>query len=157
MWKVGPLSIKVKLTLLKQYDVELLRKIPDYGKLIRVIGWIKFKTLFGWTEPSHAIIDSGAHTSLIPLSLWQEIDVKIISDYYVRGLVPKPECKIDVKVGWIEGKIVDEYGNSTPKIKFRAFLALVDNIPLIIGFKDLLEKFLIKINPVANQAFIEIR
>jgi hypothetical protein len=83
--------------------------------------------------------------------------VKIISDHYVRGLVPKPECKIDVKVGWVKGRIVDEEGNFTPEIKFRAFLALVDNIPLIVGFKDLLEKYLIQINPAANQAFIEAR
>jgi len=42
--------------------------------------------------------------------------------------VPKRECKIDVKVGWVIGKIVDKQGNATPETKFRAFLALVDNI-----------------------------
>lgn len=157
MWKAGRLSIKIKLTLLRQYDVELLKKIPDYGELIRIIGWVRFKAPNGWTEPNRAIIDTGAHTSLLPLSLWQELDVKIISDHYVRGLVPKPECKIDVKIGWITEEIIDEEGNSTPEIKFRAFLASVDNIPLIAGFKDLLEKYLIQIDPTTNQAFIEPR
>jgi len=67
-----------------------------------------------------AIIDTGAFTSLIPLSLWKELEVEILTDYFVRGLVPKKICKIDVNVGWITGKIVDKFGNSSSEIKFRA-------------------------------------
>ncbi len=137
--------------------MKLLKKIPDYGILLRIICWIQFKKAEGWTKLFPAIVDTGAHTSLIPLSLWQGLKTEIISDHYVRGLVPKPECKIDVKVGWVTGRIADEKGNLTPEIKFRAFLALTDNIPLIVGFKDLLEKYLIHIDPTANQAFIETR
>jgi len=125
---VGRLSIRVNLTIIKQFDVELLKKVPDYGGLLRILGWVQFRTSNGWTEPSQGIIDTGAHTSLLPLSLWQELDVEIISEHYVRGLVPKRECKIDVKVGWVIGKIVDKQGNATPETKFRGFLALVDNI-----------------------------
>lgn len=93
---------------------------------------------------------------MLPLSLWQELDVKIISDHYVRGLVPKKECKIDVKIGWVTGKIVDE-GNAAPETRFRAFLALVDNIPLIVGFKDLLEKYHIDIDAATGKAFIKTK
>jgi hypothetical protein len=157
MLKVGRLYIRVNLTLLKQFDIELLKKVPNYDELLRVIGWIQFKASKSWTEPSRAIIDTGAHTSLLPLSLWKEIDAEIISDHYVRGLVPKPECKIDVKVGWVSDKIVDWQGNETPEIKFRAFLASVDNIPLILGFKDLLERYSINIDAVKGKAFIETK
>jgi hypothetical protein len=155
--KAGRLYIRVNLTLLRQFDVELLKKIHDYGGLLRVVGWVRFKASRGWTEPSRAIVDTGAHTSLLPLSLWEEIDTEIISDYQVRGLVPNPECKIDVKVGWVTGRIVDGQGNETPETKFRAFLALVDNIPLIIGFKDFLEKYRINIDAVEGEAFIETK
>jgi len=88
-------------------------KIPDYGVLLRIVCWIWFRKAEGWTRLFLAIVDTGAHTSLIPLSLWRELKTEIISDHYVRGLVPKPECKIDVKVGWVVGKIVNEEGNST--------------------------------------------
>ncbi|MCS4540933.1 MAG: hypothetical protein HY929_01210 [Euryarchaeota archaeon] len=152
---MGRLSIRVNLAFVKQFDVELLKKVPDYDGLLRLVCDISFKTTKGWTEAEDAIIDTGAHTSLLPLSLWQELDVKIISDHYVRGLVPKPECKIDVKVGWVTGKIIDEHENSTPEIKFRAFLALVDNIPLIMGFKDLLERYHIDIDAMVSKASIE--
>jgi hypothetical protein len=111
----------------------------------------------GWTEAEYAILNTGAHTSLLPLSLWEELDVQIIADYFVRGLVPKEECKVEVKVGWIKGKIVDKKGNATPETKFKAFLALTDKIPLIVGFKDLLDKYRISIDASTGKAFIETK
>jgi hypothetical protein len=71
--------------------------------------------------------------------------------------VPKKECKIDVKVGWVTGRIVDEQGNASPQKRFRSYFALADNIPLIVGFKDLLEKYRIEINASTNEAFIETK
>lgn len=152
---MGQLSIRVNLTILKQFDIELLEKVPDYGEFLRIVGWVQFKKLKGWTEPSQAIIDTGAYTSLFPISLWQDFEVKIISDHYVRGLVPKKQCKIDVRIGWISCKVIDKEGNITPEIKFRAFLALVDNIPLILGLKDLLDKFKLIIDPIEKSGYIE--
>ena len=79
-----------------------------------------------------------------------------MAEHYVRSLVPKKECKIDVKVGWVTGVLVDDLGNETPEIKFRAFLALVDNIPLIVGFKDLLDRFKLTISPTDRIGYIEL-
>ncbi|MBS7623723.1 hypothetical protein KEJ39_08680 [Candidatus Bathyarchaeota archaeon] len=62
-----------------------------------------------------------------------------------------------MKIGWVAGKVVDEHGNATPEMKSRAFSALVENIPLIIGFKDLLEKYHIDIDAKSGRAFIERR
>lgn len=116
---------------------------------------MRFKTPDDWTEARYAIVDTGAHTSLLPLSLWKELDVRILADHFVRGLVPREECKIDVRVGWVKGRIVDKEGNSTPQVEFRAFLALTDSIPLIVGFKDLLDKLRLEIDPATGRAFIE--
>lgn len=155
MWKVGRQSIKVNLRIVNEYDFELINRIPDYDGLIRILCDIRFKTVNGWAIAESAIIDTGAFTSLLPLSLWEELEVEILADYFVRGLVPKKDCKIDVKIGWIKGKIVDKTGNTTPETKFRAFLAMVDNIPLVIGFKDLLEKFKLIINSINKIAYLE--
>ncbi|MGQ9469351.1 MAG: hypothetical protein ACUVTD_05940 [Nitrososphaerales archaeon] len=81
--------------------------------------------------------------------------MEIMAGHYVRGLVPKKGRKIDVKVGQAIGVLVDDIGNSTPETSFRAFLALVDNIPLIIGFKDLLDKFKLIIEPKDRIGYIE--
>lgn len=155
MWRAGRQSIRIKLRIINQYDLELSKRIPDYGALLRILCDVRFWAPNGWTEAEYAILDTGAHTSLLPLSLWRGLGVQIIADHFVRGLVPKKECKIAVKVGWVKGKIVDKEGNSTPETNFKAFLALTDNIPLIVGFKDLLEKYRINIDVTRDKAFIE--
>ena len=152
---MGRLSIKVNLRIVNEFDFDLTEKIPDYDGLIRILCDIRFKTLNGWSIAESAIIDTGAFTSILPLSLWEELEVEILANYFVRGLVPKKECKINVKVGWIKGRIVDNEGNATFETKFRAFLALVDTIPIIIGFKDLLEKFKLIVNSIEKIAYLE--
>ncbi len=153
---MGRLYIRINIHLIKQYDLELLRRVKDYNGLIRVVCDIRFRTPTEWTDAREAIIDTGAHTTLIPESLWKKLDVQILADYFVRGLVPMEECKIEVKVGWVTGMIVDEVGNATPETRFRAFLASLDNIPLIIGFKDLLDRFSVRIDPLKGTGFIEV-
>ncbi|MEM3562426.1 MAG: hypothetical protein QXS27_01570 [Candidatus Jordarchaeaceae archaeon] len=54
-----------------------------------------------------------------------------------------------------KGKIVDKKGNAMPETKFKAFLALTDKIPLIVGFKDVLERYRIRIDVPIGKAFIE--
>jgi hypothetical protein len=71
MLRAGRLSIRVNLTFIKQVDVELLDKVPDYNGLLRLVCDISFKTREGWTDPEQAIIDTGAYMSLLPLSVWQ--------------------------------------------------------------------------------------
>ncbi len=157
MWKAGRLSIKVNLRIVNEYDLGLTKRIPDCDGLLRILCDVRFKTPNGWTEAEYAIVDTGAHTSLLPSSLWKELGVQILADYFVRGIVPKKECTLEVQVGWVKGKIVDKEGNSTPEMKFRAFLAQTDNIPLIVGFKDLLDKLRLDIDAIKGKAFIETK
>jgi hypothetical protein len=68
---VGRLSIKVNLRIVNEFDFDLTEKIPDYDGLIRILCDIRFKTLNGWSIAESAIIDTGAFTSILPLSLWE--------------------------------------------------------------------------------------
>lgn len=152
---LGRISIRVKLFFRKIYDLDLLRKLPDYNSLLRLSCIMKFKTKDGWTELKNAIVDTGAHTTLIPLSLWKRLQVNLLADHHVRGLVPKEECKLAVKVGWVAAVIIDPKGNQTGEIKLRAFLASTDEIPIIVGFKDLLDKFKVCFDPMSGTGYIE--
>jgi len=49
--------------------------------LTRLMGWIVFKTPRGWSTPMDAIIDTGAHTSILPKSIWKSIKIKKIGSY----------------------------------------------------------------------------
>lgn len=139
------------------YDIELSEKIPDYEGLLRLVCRARFRTANGFTEARHSIVDTGAHTSIIPLSLWKRLDIKLMAEHYVRGLVPKKECFMDVKVGLVKARIVDEEGNQTDEMNVRAFLSPVDTVPVIIGFKDLLEKFKVCFDPTKKMAYIETK
>ncbi len=92
-------------------DDKLARKIPDNGKrcdVIRLWCRIKFETKEGVTASYPAIVDTGAYVSLIPKKIWSESKITILAQHYVRGLIPKPECKMDVEVGEISCHLVDE-------------------------------------------------
>lgn len=84
--------IRVDLDFIHKHDPELLRRIPEYGSLLRLVWLAAFKTHSGWAAPQRGVIDTGAHTSVLPRRTWIVIEKQGISGYYVRGLVPKPEC-----------------------------------------------------------------
>ncbi len=88
----GRSYIKIKLAFIYHYDGELTKRFPDYKELLRIVGLSKFKTEKGWSRARDAIIDTGAFTSLLPQSIWESLQVIILGDYFVRGLIPKKEC-----------------------------------------------------------------
>lgn len=50
-------------------DKELYSKLHSRSNVIRIYCMIKFRTSTGFTDPYTAIIDTGAHTSVIPLRI----------------------------------------------------------------------------------------
>ncbi|RLF92875.1 hypothetical protein DRN50_08170, partial [Thermococci archaeon] len=53
----------------------------DYGELVRLSILIRFKTKLGWSK----LIDTGAHTSVIPRYIWEGIDVEEKVNHSVQG------------------------------------------------------------------------
>lgn len=62
-----------------------------------------------------------------------------------------------MKIGSVTGVIIDGEGNVTDELAFRAYLASTDEIPIVLGFKDLLEKFEVCFNFPQRRAYIESR
>ena len=135
-------------------DKELEDKIVGRGLIIRLWCWTSFKKEKGWTLPYPALIDTGAHTSLIPKRIWYDLPVNKLAEHYTGGLVPKPECKLDVDVGEVSFALLDR-DNITKRYRVLSFLMPTDDIPLIIGFKDLLSEFKICFDYNENRAGIE--
>jgi len=67
--------------------------LSDYN-IIRLKCGVQFQTSEGWSQPYSAIIDTGAHTSVLPLSLWKSITHRKIKDYKIYGLSKKEECSL---------------------------------------------------------------
>jgi len=150
------MSTKVKLSFREFYSEEMEKCIRTY-KLIRLLGRIALKTSNGFTTPKKAIIDTGAHISVLPLNIWRLLDLEIIGTSKLRGIVPKEECELDVSVGIVKCIIMDKEDNKTSEVEVHSLLALTDNVPILIGFKDLLDRFMIHSDYPRKEAWLEER
>lgn len=134
---------------------ELNQKVKEKFEIIRLRCGVQFKDNNSWTETYDAIVDTGAYCSLIPLSIWENLPVEKISKYKIKGIQTKEECSIPVIIGKITCILVDREGNETSENHMYALLALVDNVPLILGFKDLLSKFKVIFDFRTKDGFVE--
>ena len=133
-------------------DQELYSKLRGRSKVVRIYCNIKIRTPTGFIGPYLAIIDTGAHTSVIPARIWKMSEHRVLGDHYIAGLVPN--AKLDVKVGEVTGVFVDILNNSK-EYKFLSFLSPTDRTPLILGFKELLSEFKLVINYPENTVWLE--
>lgn len=143
----------IKLYFKEFYDSELADR-GTKSHIIRLFVDVQLKTKDDWTEPYPAILDTGAHASLIPFKVWSECLVNFTVDYVVRGVVPKEECVLPVLIGDISCVLVDRE-RQTDELKISAYLALTDDVPFVIGFWDLLERFKLYMDYRNKEAYLE--
>lgn len=115
---------------------------------------IQFKTQEGWTQPHSAIIDTGAHTSVIPSFLWNSLKSTILKENcFIFGLSKRKDCGLSGKMANVTVILIDERGNQTEEYIVAAFLAETDQVPLILGFNGLLDKLKMIINCPDYEAY----
>ena len=135
--------------------------IPDYKDLgilaIRLMCRMSFQTQTGFTDPYPAIVDTGAPISLIPLQIWRRrgIEAEAIRDSTIRGVVPLEECQLAVTLAEVKCKVVGAQHESDI-LSVKAHLASSDAVPLILGFKNLLDRVPLHADYQKSQAFIEV-
>jgi len=106
------------------------------------------------SESREAIVDTGAHTSVLPLTLWQRFAVEIDEkDVTVGGINDRPECQIPASLGKVKCFLTDETGQVSPELDIPCFLAETDRVPLILGFANLLSRFKICFDYENKEAF----
>jgi len=145
----------VKLSFETIYDPVLEKKVKGF-EIVRLKTLVMFKHVGGDVEIRDGIVDTGAYVTLIPKSIWKNLEIEKITEHEITGLSIKPECAIPVIIGKTCCSLIDENGGTTGELKFHSYLALTDKVPLIIGFKDLLSKFKVCFNYENNKAYIEV-
>jgi hypothetical protein len=134
--------------------------IPDYRDLgifaIRLMCRMSFHTPNGFTDPYPAIVDTGAPISLIPLQIWKgwSIEADAIRDSTIRGVVPLKECRLAVTLAEVKCKLAGVEAESD-LLLVKAHLAPSDAVPLILGFKDLLDRMPLHVDYQTGEASIE--
>ena len=123
--------------------------------IIRLIASVRFIGSEGTPlEPIDAIVDTGAHTSVLPLKLWKQLAVEIDEeDVTLGGINDRPECQIPASLGRVRCFLTDETGQFSPELDVPCFLAKMDRVPLILGFANLLSRFKICYDYDNGEAF----
>lgn len=148
------MSIKIRLHFSKALDLELIEKNIEIW-LRRIAIQSSFKKLRGWTQPYEAIIDTGAPVSILPPAIWQEIEKEILGEYKIQGIVPKKDAFLQVKIANVSCVLMDEK-NMSDTLKIKAYLALEEKAPLVLGFENLISRAKLYVNPEDSDGYMEI-
>ncbi|MBI3319182.1 MAG: hypothetical protein HYZ89_01150 [Candidatus Omnitrophica bacterium] len=122
--------------------------------LSRILCSVRFPVAQGLSDPYQAIIDTGAPTAIVPLSLWSQTHVNRLKTFSLQGLVARKECAIPVIAGIIGAVLEDRHGHQV-KRSFRAYLAQTDDVPLILGMQDILAESKLFLDLKTETAWLE--
>ncbi|NQT46936.1 MAG: hypothetical protein HQ593_05660 [Candidatus Omnitrophica bacterium] len=123
---------------------------------------VRIKCLVGFKEKNgsnyrfnEGIIDTGAYVSIIPKGLSERIEKEITGRDRVKGINSREECAIPASVGKAKCILFDRSGNASDELEFTCYFANSDEVPIIIGFADVLTRFKINIDYPNRKAFLE--
>lgn len=156
MWRIARRSI-VKLS----FDVKSTVVGPrmEIMPIIRLIANMVLRLRDnGFTPLQRAIVDTGSYWSVVPRELWTLCAVDIIEpNSPIIGFAPDEVCHIPASIGKISGIIFDDEGHETRLLTFPAFLAHTDDVPLVLGFADLLSEFQVRFDYRTKSAYLDER
>ncbi len=146
--------IKINLRIIDIEDIEL-RKLNKPPYLFnRVFALVAYKKKDKFFFIRRTIVDTGAVVSLLPKTIWEQLDIEFLGSHHVKGIVKKKECIVPVKIGLAKTKLLDEQNNQTPSFTSLVYCADSNEVPIVFGMKDALDKFKIEINAKQKQGHL---
>jgi hypothetical protein len=130
------LSYEISQTEFKREAVESVRRIFGLelgtGYVYRVSA--SFKTKTGWTDPFIMIYDTGAVISLLPAMFYDLLEMEKSAPIKLSGI--SPEVEVDARLTRTSLRLQDGQGKTSPRIEAWTAIAKKNNVPLILGLKD---------------------
>lgn len=108
-----------------------------------------------WSPAWNAIIDTGAHTSLLPRYAWENLNHEPLSESLFLGIKSNLLCSVPCKVARIAAVIYDEEDNSSKPFIMNSYLAKSNDVPIILGMSTALENFQLNINYTNKTGFLD--
>jgi hypothetical protein len=107
----------------------------DLGKASIYPVYISFQTKGGWSRLHRMIYDTGAVISLLPSSYFEILGMEKYAPAKLGGVIP--EMEVNVKLVRIAFRFADLKGNTSPEIEAWFAIAERDDVPRVIGLKDI--------------------
>lgn len=148
--------ININLRIIDIEDIELrkLNRAPYLFTRVFALVAYKKKKKDKFFFIRRTIVDTGAVVSLLPRAIWEQLDIEFLGSHQVKGIVKKKECILPVKIGLVKTKLLDEQNNQTPTFTSLVYCADSNEVPIIFGMKDALDKFKIEINTKQKQGYL---
>lgn len=148
------LTYRIAETEFQPEVVESVRKVYglDIGK-----GWVysvfvSFEARGDWTGPFWMIYDTGAAVSLLPLRFFDILGVRRYASIELMGI--SPEIKIQARLTRARLRFIDIAGKRSPEIEAWVAIAERNDVPLIIGSKDIADKHCFSTDPELRQFYL---
>jgi hypothetical protein len=135
------------------FEIPQSRSKLDFVRIKCLIG-LKKKDGSGYSL-AEGIIDTGAYVSVIPKDVGEVIEKEVTGKYRMKGLNSREECAIPVLIGSTTCILFDEQGNTSGDMKISSFFAETNDVPVIIGFADILNRFTLTVDYQNNKAFLK--
>ncbi len=147
----------MKIKLILDTSIENLTESLQDFEFIRLKCLVGFKSIDGYSYRfTEALVDTGAYISVIPSGLAKKIEKEILGEDKLKGINRRDECSIPVLVGKTSCILFDKDYNVTEDLLIRSYFAKTDEVPVILGFADVLSKFAVYVNYQRRIAYIEI-
>jgi hypothetical protein len=108
-----------------------------------------------WSPIWNAILDTGAHTTLIPKYIWEKLYYESLSESLFLGIKSNLLCSVPCKVARVMGVILDEEGHNTEPFIMNAYLAKSNDVPLIMGVSTAMDRFQLNIDYPNRKGFLD--
>lgn len=149
------LTFKITEVDFRQDIVDSVRRIlqADIGKgyIYRVL--VSFKSDKGWTQPVSMIYDTGAAVTLLPCRFIPTLGITQMAEASLGGVVPGVALK--VALTRLRLRIFDHSGNLSPEIGAWVAVAERDDVPLVLGLKDIADKHIFLVEPREGKFYLE--
>ena len=148
------LTYRIAETEFQPEVVEAVRKAYglDIGKGCVYSVFVSFEARGGWTGPFWMIYDTGAAVSLLPLRFFDILGVRKYASVKLMGI--SPEIKIKARLTHAKLRFIDIEGKKSPKIEAWVAIAERNDVPLIIGLKDIADKHSFSTDPKLKQFYL---
>lgn len=132
--------------------------ITKFGLFGYWAAFVKIGSKDSWIKKGlSAKIDTGASISLFPASLKSDLNLGQGIPYTLYGVIRTQECKYDVELHQLDLELNDHLGQKLVFKDVWVALSKLEKTPILLGYKDLLQRCFIAQKPNSETLTLTIR